>query len=160
MLNPNFYCNNLSGKASSWPLLMSCLPPRTHPFSQVPRCKLCLRLPSLLYQPADDHPSKFSDERLSSQAAWGWLHPTVVAIRWEEGKQEGQVPTLEEGAGDRISCSDSDPAGSRNVGLENVTLNSGPSPNSFLLGGLIPGEHPFLLQYHRVLGQKGAGNKP
>ena len=44
--------------------------------------------------------------------------------------------SLAEGAGDRISCSVSDPAVSRNVGLENVTLNSGPSPTSSPLGGL------------------------
>lgn len=69
MLNSNFCCNNLSGKASSWPLLMSC-PPRTHPFSQVPRprCKLLPHLISFLYQPADYHPKLLLDSQMSASA--------------------------------------------------------------------------------------------
>jgi hypothetical protein len=61
-------------------------------------------------------------------------------------KQEGQVSTLGEGAGDRISSSLPDPAGPGNVGLENVTLNSSPSPNPSLQERLIPGLHPFPQQ--------------
>jgi hypothetical protein len=49
-------------------------------------------------------------------------------------KQEGQVSTLGEGAGDRISSSLPDPAGPGNVGLENVTLNSSPFPQPFPAG--------------------------
>lgn len=104
--------------------------------------------------------SSLSEECLSSQAARGWLHPTVAAIRWEEGKQQGQVPTPGEGAGDRISRSGSDPAGSRNVGLENVTLDSGPSPISSLLGGLIPGEQPFSSNTTGSWEGRGQGTNP
>lgn len=67
----------------------------------------------------------------------------ALAIGWEGGKKEGQIPILGVGAGHRISCSVSSPAGPRNVGLEIVTLDSGPSHNSSLLGELIPGEQPL-----------------
>lgn len=84
--------------------------------------------------------------------------------RWEGRKQEGQVLTLGWGLGTRLAEAASlpNPAGPGNVGLENVRLNSGPSPNSSPLVG----EEPFLGHTPSTspgpLGREwggGAGNK-
>lgn len=172
MLKPNFHDNSLPGRPPPSPCkchpLLESLPlsqlsrPQCRP--PLPACRLASQASST--QPSFKTACCFWILRCLPQlpGCTGWLHPLLFSPSSPppgEREAAGTSPYIGGGGWARISCSLSNPAGPRNAGLEDVTLNSDPSSTPSPLGGLIPGEHPLSPQHHTVLGKTvGQGISP